>query len=277
VKPFLAKLAFVHRTVWERNQAYRWAILLGPPPVFGCVVAALGWAIMPHVTGPPPGSDAPWAHWTRPVAEDGQPFAEPPTAPLPRQDASGRFVGFQPGWVGAILPMTVDATRDANVLGGSTLGSFTLDQPAIPLSRILDAGPPTGLFVGVQRAFFVARTPGLYAFSARLARAGSQSADCLVRLGSSHHRMLRNINLNAAADAVLTYPPTEFRLEPGLFLLTAAVGCWRGDRMAGPGEMTLLVRHPGDTALQQATADELIRPIPRRATGTNAQSAATTH
>jgi hypothetical protein len=275
-----AKLAFIHRTLWQRDPAYRWAVLLGPPPLLGCAVAALAWAMLRHIPTPAPppapGSDAPWAHWTRPIAQDSQPFTEAPTAPLPPRDDANGFVGYRTGWVGFILPMTVDATRDANVLS-TVLGNFTLDQPAISLSRILDAGPPTGLFVGGEKTFFVVPSPGLYAFSARLTRTGTQSADCLVRLSSPHHRMLRNITLNTAGDAVLTYPPTEFHLQPGLLLVSIAVGCWRGDHMVAPGEMTLMVRHPGDAALHPAAANEGIRPAHLAANRANAESPPTTH
>lgn len=270
MKRFAAKLGFVHRTLWQREHAYRWAVLLGPPPLIGCALAALAWAchqqFSAHAPSGMPGGDAPWAHWSRPVVQDGQPFTEVRSAPLPPGDATGRYQGLQPGWVGGIQPMTVDATMDVNVMATS-LGSFTLDQPTIPLARILEAGPPTGLFVGMARTFFTVRTGGLYAFSARLTRAGTQSANCLVRLNSAHHRILRNEVLHAAGDAVLDFPPTEFRLEPGLFRLELAVGCWRGDSTDGSGELALMVRRPGDATLRPATADEVMRPSRRPETG----------
>ena len=270
MKRFMAKLGFVHRTLWQREHAYRWAALFGPPPLMGCAVAFLVWTgtqrLGAHAPPDTPDGNVPWAHWTRPVAQGGQPFGEMPNAPLPQRDASGGYVGFQPGWAGAIQPMTVDATMDVNVVATS-LGSFTLDQPTIPLARVGDAGPPTGLFVGTGRTFFTVRTGGLYAFSARLARTGTQSANCVVRLGSAHHRILRNVVLGAAGDAVLNFPSTEFRLDPGLFLLQVAVGCWRGDSMNGSGELILMVRRPGDAASRPAAADELVRPVPRPGSG----------
>ena len=196
---FTAKLAFIHRTLWHRDRVYRWAVLLGPPPLLGCAVAALAWAIVQPLTtstsSPGAGGDAPWARWKRPIARESQPFAEAPSAALPPSDPRGGFVGFQPGWAGAIQPFSVDATLDVDVLA-SVQGQFTLDQPTIPLQRIADAAPPSGLFVGTGKAFFVVRTAGLYAFSARLTRAGQQSANCLVRLASGRHQMLRNVNLN---------------------------------------------------------------------------------
>lgn len=270
MKRFAAKLGYVHRTLWRREQSYRWAALFGPPPLIGCAVAAVALAVAHTYAARAPaanaGSDVPWAHWNRPFAQGGQPFTESPGAALPSGDPHGGYAGYQNGWIGDIQPISVDATLDVNVIATSE-GRFMLDQPSIPLERIVDAAPPTGLFVGVEKSFFVVRTPGLYAFSARLTRTGTQSANCLVRLASGRHQMLRTVVLNTAGTAVLNFAPTEFRLEPGLFFLQVAEGCWRGDRMVGAGELTLLVRHPDDTALKPATADEVIKPVQKSAAG----------
>ncbi len=254
------KLAFVHRTLWQRDHIYRWAVLLGPPPVIGVAIAALCLAVIPTIwtgTSTPTGG-APWAHWTRPFARQTQPFVES-TLPFPARDASGRYRGLQTGWRGQVHSISIDATRDVNV-NGLVLASFTLDQTDIPMQRTVDAGPAAGLFVAAAQSFFVAQIPGLYAFSARLSRAGTQSADCLVRLGSFGHPMIRNINLNTESHAVLTYPTTQFRLAPGLFRVGVGVGCWRGDRVLGAGSLTLMVRTPGEAAMRPATAWELMRP-----------------
>ena len=247
MRRFVAKLGFIHRTLWRRERTYRWAALLGPPPLLGWAFATAAWAgaqhFMMHASSPMAGSYAPWAHWNRPIAQDSQPFAEAPSVALPSIDARGGYVGFQTGWNGAIQPFSVDATQDVNVIA-SVQARFTLDQATISLERIADAAPPNGLFVGTGRSFFVIKSAGLYAFSARLTRTGTQSANCLVRFASGHHQMLRSVVLNSAGDAVLNFAPTEFRLEPGLFLLQTAVGCWRGDHVVGSGEMALLVRVP---------------------------------
>lgn len=257
-----AKLGFVHRLLWQRDRAYRWAVLLGPPPLLGCALAAAIWSVVPRGTRPSTvaGADAPWAEWKRPVPQEEQPFTEAPSTPLPQRGADGKLVGFEPGWRGAIHPMTVSVTMDADV-SGSVVSRFTLDQPVIPLTRILDAGPPSGLFVGDMTGFVVVSTPGSYALSVRLARSSPQSANCLVRLGSARHRLLRNINMNVNGQAVLNYPLTEFQLQPGLFSVAVAAGCWRGDQMVGPGEVTLMIRHPGEDAPQPARADEVVRPV----------------
>ena len=270
---FAGKLAFVHRTLWERDGVYRWAALLGPPPLTGCALAALAlilWNHFSHVTPVPgndvPDSDAPWAHWSRPLPRGDQPYTEAPTVALPQKDANGGFVGFEPGWFGNIVPMTVAATMDVDVIA-SPITSLALDGPTIPLARVLDAGPPNGLFVAAPRTLFVVQTPGLYAFSVRLTWSGTQSANCVVRLGSAHHRMIRSVNLNVASETVLNYAQTEFRLQPGLFLLQGAIGCWRGAQAAAPGTVTVLVRRPGEVEPTPVAADEVIRPRHRGAAG----------
>ena len=263
MRGFAGKLGFVHRALWQRDAAYRWAVLLGPPPLLGCALAALVWAVVlrmaPHAVAT--AQAIPWAHWVRPTLQEGQPFVETPSGPLPSTDASGHFAGFRTGWVGLIQPITVDAALDTHV-APTVLARFAVDQTTISLAQVLDAGAPSGLFVGTAKTFFAATTPGLYAFSARFTRSSPQSADCLVWLETPKHRMVRNVNLNLNGQAVLNFVPTAFELQPGLFVLEVAVGCWRGDRMVGPGELTVMVRHPGETGLQPARDDELIKPLP---------------
>jgi hypothetical protein len=257
-----AKLAFIHRTLWQRDQAYRWAVLLGPPPLLGCALAALALAAIHHVLPmqQAPSANIPWARWNPPVPRDGQPFTEPPAAPIPPTDAKGGYAGYRPGWLGFIHPMTIDAAMDTNVIAVPQ-AKFDIDQTTISLGRILDAGPPAGLFVGEARTFVVIRTAGLYAFSVQLERSSPETANCLVRLGSHTHRLLRNVNINMNGQVVLKYPATEFQLQPGLFFVGLVVGCWRGDHMVGPGDVTLMIRRPGESSLQPAKADELIWPV----------------
>ncbi len=259
---FAAKLAFVHRLLWARNVPYRGAVLLGPPPLIGGALAAVLWfSIHPRAVQPDSGAQIPWAHHDKPVPQGDQPYAEKPVATLPPPRVGG-FAGFRTGWQGGILPITLDATLDANVLG-TVLASFDIDRPDIPISLILDAGPPKGLFVGTAKTLLAVRVAGRYAISVRLHRPAAQSANCLVRLSSSKHRMVRNINVNMNGNAVVNYAPTEFQFDPGLYLIVLAVGCWRGDQMVGPGTVDLMIRHPGETSLVPARADEVVRPVPK--------------
>jgi hypothetical protein len=89
--------------------------------------------------------------------------------------------------------------------------------------------------------------------------------------------MVRNIRLDVNGQAVLSFAPTEFQLEPGLFLLAVAAGCWRGDGMVGPGDVTLMVRRPGQAVLKPIAADELIRPVSRSAHGADGDGAHPPH
>ena len=262
MRRLVSRLAFVHRTLWQRDAAYRWAALLGPPPVIGVALAALCLAAFPRLwaTATTQAAGAPWAHGTRPPQQEAEPFQES-TLPLPARDANGRYHGLTPGWRGEIHPMSVDATQEVSV-SGSVLASFSVDQPDIALQRVVDAGPPSGLFMARAQSFFVVRTPGLYTFSLRLARTGTQSADCVARLNSRRHQMIRHITLNVDKTAVLTYPTTQFRLEPGLLEVGVGVGCWRGEQVLGAGDVTVMVRRPGELALGPAAADELLRPAP---------------
>ena len=56
-----------------------------------------------------------------------------------------------------------------------------------------------------------------------------------------------------------TYPSQAFGLQPGIYILLAALGCWHGDQATGPGRMTLLIRHPGEDGLRPARPDDLLR------------------
>lgn len=259
MKHLTGKLAFVHRTLWTRDLAYRWSVLLGPPPLLGIAAAAIIMVAVQWMSGPR-GQDRPppWAHVTPRADREGQPFAEP-TAALPQKDANGRYQGFEPGWHGVVQPLSIDATMTSTL--GQAQGSFALSEPTIPLSRIVDAGPPTGLFAGTVNAWFVVQTAGIYTFSAQLVRSGTQSANCIVWLETPKHHMFRSFNLNTGGQAVLNFEATAYKLEPGLLHLILATGCWRGDHMIGAGEVTVTVRRPGQPGFQALTSGDLISAV----------------
>ncbi len=272
MKRFLAKLAFLHRVLWHRDPTYRTAVLLGPPPLLGCAVVAAMWLAthgspVPGTAVEPSraGGDVPWAHWTRPLpaAQGNEPESEEPRLPLPQPGPSGAFPGFEFGWQAAIQPMTVDASMETDVIA-TVLTRFTVDSATVPLERILDAGPPTGLFVGVEQSYLVVRRPGLYALSARLQRSATTSANCLMRLGMGAHRLIRSVNIGVGGDAVVDYRPVRLQLKAGLYPIGVAVGCWRGEQMNGSGTVTLLIQHPGEFAPLPAASGELLRPAARR-------------
>jgi hypothetical protein len=253
---FLAKLAFLHRRLWRQDGTYRWAALLGPPPLFGVGLAAALWAGL-HAYGvvdPPP----PWApsHQAAAIAPSRAPRVEPPERPLP---APGAFV---PGWEGAIHAMTIAATLDADVapapLSGARLDRTGVGTASIDMASILAAGPRSGLYAGIGTAMLAVKTAGVYAVSLRLERDSPEPANCLTRLFFARYRLVSNLILGITGHAVRDYDPDQFVLQPGLYPIAVGFACWRGDRMVGPGAVTVLIRRPGEAALAPLRADEIM-------------------
>ena len=258
----IAKLGFIHRRLWAQDASYRAAFLAGPPPLVGLAVAAAVWAGM-HMIGRPAeqaGSGLPWAHYVPPVAAAaaGMPIVALPDDTLPAIQADGRPAGLTTGWKGQVLPVTVSAAFDVNVLP-TPLATFSTDQAGIDLDRVVAAGPPGGLFVGEENALLVIRTAGVYALSIRLDRASDRSADCLQRFGFARRRLVSNLRLDVSGSYTHAYDPTPFDLRPGLYRISVAAGCWRARQAVGPGRLTVLIRHPGDQASSPARPDEILR------------------
>ena len=237
----LSKLGFVHRTLWQRDPLYRWAAMLGPPPLIGFALAAAALAGWSHLEPTPAsGRNAPWAVWQPPVVHADHPLDETIAAMLPQTDSSGHPSGFRTGWLGAIQPMTIGSDDDPNVIP-ERIAHFTTDQTALALDRVVEASPPTGLFVAVTEAYLALHKAGVYGLSVRLTRSSPVAANCIVRLGSLHYRLERNVTLNVVGDGRIDYPVAEIRAQRGLISISMATGCWRGDRMIGPGEVTLMI------------------------------------
>jgi hypothetical protein len=258
MKAFLAKLAFAHRALWKRDETYRIAFVLGPPVLLGGVLACGLWFAPIGRTAPP---------WARPepsgnLAQDGKPVAETPLAPLPHPGLDGKIAGLEPGWAGAIQKVLIGATMDPNVLPERG-ARFTLPPGPVDVSKIIEAGPPTGTFVGVENGVLLVREAGVYHVTVRLRRSSFEAADCLVRLGFGAHRVLSQYGTGIVGEHDETWPAVAFDLKPGSYLVLMAFGCWRGDQMLGPGELTLMIEHPNETAPQPARADEIWRPAAR--------------
>ena len=45
-----------------------------------------------------------------------------------------------------------------------------------------------------------------------------------------------------------------------LYPLNWAFGCWQDQHLAGPGRITIMIAHPGETELVPARADDILRP-----------------
>ncbi len=84
-------------------------------------------------------------------------------------------------------------------------------------------------------------------------------ADCLVRLGFGPHRIVSNLEVGIADDVSKAFDAARFDLQPGLYLIGWAYGCWHDQEVTGPGRMVLLIGHPGERTLQPARPDDIVR------------------
>jgi hypothetical protein len=164
MRRMLAKIRFIHKRLWMRDATYRVAFLVGPPPLIGIVVATLVWLGVQASRQPvseATGSNLIWAQYTPPVAPEasGPPAAVTPDAAMPATGATGVPVGLTTGWQGVIVPITINAALDVDVLT-TPLATFLIDEVAIDQDRILAAGPQGGLFVGEANAFLAVKTEG---------------------------------------------------------------------------------------------------------------------
>ncbi len=262
MRHLLGKLGFIHRRLWRRDGLYRAALLFGPAPLLGCLLAVTVWEGVLAVRSapqPPP----PWAAPQSPASwnTDAAPQTLQPVRPLPATDASGGLTGYEPGWRASINPIEVGTTMDVDVKA-APLSTFTHDGPAVEMSRILAMGPPDSLYVGIGRGFLAVRTAGIHALTLRVERPAGAPADCLMRLGLGPRRIVSNVQLQLARDFDTVFDAARFDLKPGLYPIAWAFGCWRGHDAIGPGRLTVLVGHPDDQSPQPARPDDIVREGP---------------
>ncbi len=257
MKQRTAKLAFVHRRLWQSDLTYRVAVLLGPPPVIGFLIGAVLWAAMQAGAGRSvPG----WAIPSEAVRQDDTPRTEAPVTLLQPRDAQGRLQRFTPGWLGSIHGVEVRPTLTVDVQD-SALSGFALDAPDIDVERIIDKAPKAGIFVGIEAAALAIRDAGRTSLALRLDRSGGPTADCLLRLAINGHRVVSSYELNLEPSASKTLAPLEFDFRPGLYRVAAVFGCWRGPHMVGGAKLSVLIRHPGEPGLHPVGAEDILRPV----------------
>lgn len=265
MKRVAAKLAFVHRRLWQRDGVYRAAVLLGPPPLIGCALAVALWGVV-HALGQPSadaGRPPPWATPKPPGTPGipGRPLLAEPMRPL-AVEADGKPDGYETGWMGRIYPIEVGPGLDVNVLPTHS-AEFTLDQPSLDMAGIMGAGPATGLYVGVGAAVLAIKASGVYGLTFRIERSSQDPADCMGRFTFAGHRLASVLGAGLTGTVSRGHDPVPFELRPGLYQMTAAFGCWREGRVVGPGRLTVLIRRPGDQIAQPARPDDIFRPLPK--------------
>ena len=281
---FFSKLGFIHRRLWDRDGLYRLALLFGPAPLIGCGVAAGIWLM--HRALPAPIVQPP--DWGKPArtaenwSTSGEPQTVQPARPLPPVDANGGLSGYETGWRAAIHAVDVSPTLNVEIQPAA-LSSFFVDGSKIDLARIIELGPKDTEFVGTGSGFLVVKAPGTYALSLHFERPSGPTADCLTRLGFGSRKVVSNYSLAISDDVSKTFDAARFDLQPGLYSIGWAFGCWHDREPVGPGRITVLISHPGNQTLQPALPDNIVRPehikdvpSPARTPATPAPAAATT-
>ena len=267
---FFGKLGFIHRRLWDRDGYYRIALLCGPAPLLGCAVAAGIWLMMRAVPAPivPPPAWGKPPQATENWSTTGEAQTVEPARPLPPGGANGGLNGYEPGWRATIHTVAVSPTFNTQIEPPS-LGAFVVNGSTIDLAQIRAAGPQGTKFVGTGSGFLVIRTPGTYALSLRFATDPGPTADCLTRLGFGSRKVVSSFALAFPGDNSKTFDAARFDLQPGLYPIGWALGCWRDQETVGSGRITVLISHPGDQALQPARPDDIVRAqLPSQAVST---------
>ena len=257
----LAKFGFIHRRLWQRDGTYRAACVLGPPPLLGATVAVLAWAGMHAVPPAPADPPAAWATPSGPrtaYATDA-PRAVTPAAALPPAGPDGMPQGYRTGWQGGLQPVEIGAAMDADIKP-TRLVPLATSNPSIDLAVIVAAAPANTRVAGVEFAVLAIRGAGTYQVTLRVTRTDAEPADCVTRLVFAGQRLVSNLTLDFNGPKTVTFEPAALELQPGLYPVAAAFGCWRGTKEGGSGRLEVMIRHPGEADTRPARADEILRP-----------------
>lgn len=259
---FFGKLDFIHRRLWQNDGRYRVALLCGPAPLAGCLVATALWAGVLALSGP---KDHPSLQWAVPHGPKiwstaaNRPQKVQPAQPLLASGANGKLAGYESGWQVTVNPIEMGANLDVD-LKPNALKAFFLPGPDVDMAQMVKNGPPDSLYVGVGSGFLAIKTAGVYALSVGIERPASQVADCLLRLGLGPRRIVSVHEVGLVSDVSKRFEAAWFELEPGLYPIGWAFGCWHDHQVAGPGRMTLLIEHPGEPDLAPARPEDIVRP-----------------
>jgi hypothetical protein len=122
---FFGKFGFIHRRLWRQNGIYRAAVLFGPAPLLGGLLAAAVWGgaqAIGKMTYQPPRWAVPQRTktWSN---EDGKLQTLEPARPLPPPGADGGLIGYEAGWRATTYPISwaFGCWHDLNVIGPGRL------------------------------------------------------------------------------------------------------------------------------------------------------------
>jgi hypothetical protein len=257
---FLGKLGFIHRRLWREDGLYRAALLFGPAPLLGGLLAGALWAGVQALDAPT--RQLPQWATVRPGPSywsTDQPQTVQPAMALPPIRADGGLAGYEAGWQVTTNPIQVSPMMDVEVKP-TPLTAFSLDGPSVDVAQLIAEQPQTSLYVGEGRGFLAVRTAGVYAITARIERPAGPIANCVMRMGFGPRRIMSNVRVGFGNET-MTYDAPQFDLQAGLYPIIWVFGCWHDHEVVGPGRMTLLVGHPGDPMPLPARANDIVRQV----------------
>jgi hypothetical protein len=79
-------------------------------------------------------------------------------------------------------------------------------------------------------------------------------------MGFVRARVYSELNLNVEGTVSRDYDPVSSDLQPGLYGIAIGFSCWQDRHVVGPGQITLLIRSPGQQTSQPASAEEILSP-----------------
>jgi hypothetical protein len=191
----------------------------------------------------------------------GPPHVVQPNFILPPIGPDGLPVGLESGWDVAVTEMEIAESGDVNLVGVK-LANFKSDQLTIDMAHIMAAGPPGKLYAGTFYGELVIRQPGVYGLTVHAERSSEQPATCVERLAIKELRLINKIDVSLNKSNPHTYDPVKLDLQPGMYWLGGMLSCWRGHEVVGPGRLTVMILHPGDSVLKPITPNEIVRSRP---------------
>ena len=277
---WLAKTRFAHAWLWQRDETYRLAVVLGPPVLLGLGLAlggvhewqrlragtapawlAKAWAALPFAGAP---GTAPWA---RPLPgaglpQDGTPTALAPTEAMPPNGPSTILARLRPGWLGEILTVQGQDEFDLS-LGNVPLGKVSIPGPGLDMSTLIAAAPGPGRHALAASGAWMVRGAGHHALSVRVSRPAGRDvapANCLSRVLVGGRLAISQVQIGVGAGQSLTYDPVVLDLQPGFYKIAMAFGCWHGDGTPAGSTGSLMLRRPGEAELSPMRGSELYYP-----------------
>ncbi len=275
MKRFLAKLAFIHRYMWERDTLYCLSLFVGPAALLGVAGAAVAWMSATAFGITKSSSQQPPTEWAKRSMDatmwppgDPQPNTAKPYGPLPELDASGAPIGssFRPGWTVQIRSIEMISGQFWTI-GSKAISGFINQGASIDIDRLKSSAPPASESVGVGTGLLIVRNAGLYSFAVRTDRFAATIADCLSSLHFAEKKITVARDNGLFADFARTYPASHFDLKPGLYFMAWEFGCWRNQQLVGPGTLTVLMARPGEVELSPIRREDVVFP-----TGNSAQT-----